>query len=234
MGIKSKHAKSSEKFIEQINDDPIADAASEFWQPWKNKPEKRKNAYNNIDPEPEKKKRRRDNEFKCHFCFLSLSSNGSLQKHIKLKHSHGQGFICDQCGQGFPRKDYLINHLKLHEKEKAKKPPIKVKTRINIEEEPRAENDESSTSESAFKRMLLTKEWKIRKATDILTTMNKYHNDLKRSLIKLLMKNPVKFYYNLEITMVRKDQSGIKERSTNYFQGKYLYVIFFFCVFFWF
>ena len=162
---------------------------------------------------------------------MSLSSSGSLYNHVKVYHSHGQGFICDQCGKGFPRKDYLINHLKIHEKEKAKKPPIKVKTRINIEEEPRAENDESSTSESAFKRMLLTKEWKIRKATDILTTMNKYHNDLKRSLINLLVKNPVKFYINMEITMVRKDQSGITERSTNYFQGKYLYVIFFLCIF---
>ena len=127
--IKSKHAKSSEKFIEQNNDDPIADAASEFWQPWKNKPEKRKNSDTFIDPEPEKKKRRdndnrNENEFKCHHCSLSLSSSGSLYNHIKLKHSHGQGFICDQCGQGFPRKDYLINHLKIHEKEKAKKPPI--------------------------------------------------------------------------------------------------------------
>merc|ERR1712240_489255 len=153
--------------------------------------------------------------------------------HIKVNHSH-DSFICDQCGKGFPRKDYLINHLKIHEKEKAKKPPIKVITRINIEEEPRAENDESSTSESAFKKMLLTKEWKIRKASDILTTMKKYHDDLKRSLINLLMKNPVKFYINMEITMVRKDQSGITERSTNYFQGKYLYVIlfvFFLCIF---
>ena len=163
---------------------------------------------------------------------MSLSSSGSLYNHIKVYHSHGQGFICDQCGQGFPRNDYLINHMKKHEKEKAKKPPIKVKTRINIEEEPRAENDESSTSESAFKKMLLTKEWKIRKATDILNTMNKYHNDLKRSLINLLVKNPVKFYITLIITSVRKNQSGITERSTNYFQGKYLYVILFvFCVF---
>ena len=163
---------------------------------------------------------------------MSSSSRGNLQKHIKLKHSHGQGFICDQCGQGFPRNDYLINHMKKHEKEKAKKPPIKVKTRINIEEEPRAENDESSTSESAFKKMLLTKEWKIRKATDILNTMNKYHNDLKRSLINLLVKNPVKFYITLIITSVRINQLGITERSTNYFQGKYLYVILFvFCVF---
>ena len=237
--IKSKHAKSSEKFIEQNNDDPIADAASEFWQPWKNKPEKRKNSDTFIDQnsfaaeentEPEKKKRRdkdkrNENEFKCHHCSLSFSSKGSLYNHIKVNHSH-DSFICDQCGKGFPRKDYFQRHVA-----KCAGPPIKVKTRINIEEEPRAENDESSTSESAFKRMLLTKEWKIRKATDILTTMNKYHNDLKRSLINLLVKNPVKFYINMEITMVRKDQSGITERSTNYFQGKYLYVIFFFCVF---
>ena len=227
--IKSKHAKSSEKFIEQNNDDPIADAASEFWQPWKNKPEKRKNSDTFIDPEPEKKKRRDNdnrNEFKCHICSLPFSSKGSLYNHVKVNHSH-DSFICDQCGKGFPRKDYFQRHVA-----KCAGPPIKVKTRINIEEEPRAENDESSTSESAFKRMLLTKEWKIRKATDILTTMNKYHNDLKRSLINLLVKNPVKFYITLIITSVRKNQSGITERSTNYFQGKYLYVILFvFCVF---
>ena len=229
--IKSKHAKSSEKFIEQINDDPIADAASEFWQPWKNKPEKR-NSDSIIDSEPEKKKRRdndnrNENEFKCHHCSLSLSSRGNLLKHIKLKHSNTfKHFICDQCGQGFPRKDYFQRHVA-----KCVGPPIKVKTRINIEEEPRAENDESSTSESAFKRMLLTKEWKIRKATDILNTMKKYNDDLKRSLINLLVKNPVKFYITLIITSVRKNQSGITERSTNYFQGKYLYVILFFCVF---
>ena len=137
--IKSKHAKSSEKFIEQNNDDPIADAASEFWQPWKNKPEKRKNSDTFIDPEPEKKKRRdNDNrnendvehEFKCHHCSLPFSSKKSLYNHIKVNHSH-DSFICDQCGKGFPRKDYFQRHVA-----KCAGPPIKVKTRINIEEEP--------------------------------------------------------------------------------------------------
>ena len=61
-----------------------------------------------------------------------------------------------------------MNHLKKHEKMNAKKPPTKVKTRINVEEEPRAENEKSSTSESAFRGMLLTRTWRIRGASDPL------------------------------------------------------------------
>lgn len=158
-------------------------------------------------------------KFKCPHCSMSLSTRGSLYNHIKVKHSHGHGFICDQCGQGFPLKDYLIKHMKKHEKMNAKKPPTKVKTRINVEEEPRVENDESSTSESAFRRMLLTKTWRIRGATDPLSLMAKYHNTLKRALRDLLVKNAVKMFIIVEITMVRKDKSGIKERSTTYFHG---------------
>ena len=88
------------------------------------------------------------------------------------------------------------------------------------EEEPRrAENDDSSTSESAFNRMLLTREWRIRGATDPLSLMNKYHSALKRSLISVLIKHALKMYINIQTTMVRKDQYGIKERGTFYFQG---------------
>ena len=88
------------------------------------------------------------------------------------------------------------------------------------EEEPRrAENDDSSTSESAFNRMLLTREWRIRGATDPLSLMNKYHSALKRSLISVLIKHAVKMYINMQMTMIRKDQYGIKERGTFYFQG---------------
>ena len=157
--------------------------------------------------------------FKCPDCSLSLSTRGSLYNHIKVKHSHRHGYICDQCGQGFPRKDYLIKHMKKHEKMNAKKPPTKVKTRINVEEEPRAEYDDSSTSESAFNRMLLTKTWRIRGATDPLSLMAKYHSALKRTLIEVLIKNAVKMYINVEITMVRKDQTGIKARSSSYLHG---------------
>ena len=148
-------------------------------------------------------------KFKCPHCSISLSSRGNLQKHIKLKHSN-TGWLCDQCGQDFLRKDYFERH-------KCAGPPTKVKTRINVEEEPRVENDddESSTSESAFKKMLLTKEWRIRGATDILSLMAKYHDALKRALISILIKHAVKMYIIVEVTMVRKDQYGIKERKKN-------------------
>ena len=168
---------------------------------------------NDVEPEPQKK------AFKCPQCSMSLSTRGSLYNHIQLNHSQGHSFICDQCGQRFPRKDYFMNHLKKHEKMNAKKPPTKVKTRINVEEEPRAENEKSSTSESAFKGMLHTRTWRIRGASDPLSLMAKYNNDLQRTLINLLIKNPLKFYITIAITMVRKDMEGIKERTTTHFNG---------------
>ena len=152
-------------------------------------------------------------KFKCPHCSISLSSRGNLLKHINLKHSNTR-WLCDQCGQDYTRKDYFERH-------KCAGPPAKVKTRINVEEEPRVENDddESSTSESAFKKMLLTKEWRIRGATDILSLMAKYHDALKRALISILIKHAVKMFIIVEVTMVRKDQYGIKERKKTYFHG---------------
>jgi transposase-like protein len=165
---------------------------------------------------PEKEKTAGDEQsqkVKCPHCSLSLASRGSLQKHIKLKHST-PSFICDQCGQGFTRKDYFERH-------KCAGPSTKIKTRINVEEEeePRVENDESREQSSAFNRMLLTREWRIRGATDPLSLMAKYHSALKRSLISVLVKHAAKMYINVEISMVRKDQFGIKERAKTYFQG---------------
>ena len=54
---------------------------------------------------------------------------------------------------------------------------------------------------------------------DPLTLLANYHNALKRVLINLLEKNPVKFNIIMSITMIRKDKNGVKERVTGYFQG---------------
>ena len=99
-------------------------------------------------------------------------------------------------------------------------PPTKVKTRMNIEEnENRAENDESTTSESAFRGMINTRTWRVRGQTDPLSCLSKYHSALKRALIEIVTKNAVKFYLTVDITMVRKDKEGIKERTTTFFHG---------------
>ena len=167
---------------------------------------------------PEKEKTAGDEQsqkVKCPHCSLSLSSRGSLFNHVKLHSNTGKRWICDQCGQGFIRKDYFERHVA-----KCAGPPTKIKTRINVEEEePRVENDESREQSSAFNRMLLTREWRIRGATDPLSLMAKYHSALKRSLISVLVKHAAKMYINVEISMVRKDQLGIKERAKTYFQG---------------
>ena len=67
--------------------------------------------------------------------------------------------------------------------------------------------------------MLMTKRFNIRKARDPLTLLANYHNTLKRVLINLLEKNPVKFNIIMSITMICKDKNGVKERVTGYFQG---------------
>ena len=67
--------------------------------------------------------------------------------------------------------------------------------------------------------MLLTKEWRIRGATDILSLMAKYHDALKRALISILIKHALKMYIIVEVTMVRKDQYGLKERKKTFFHG---------------
>ena len=170
-------------------------------------------AEKDVEPEPEKQ------AFKCPHCTLHLSSIGNLNKHIQLKHSHDHGYNCDQCGQRFPRKDYLINHLKKHDKMNAKKPPVQVKTRINVEEDIREESDKSSTSESAFRGMVNIRTWRIRGASDPLSLMVKYHTTLKRTLRDLLIKNAVKMYIIIEVTLVRKSKEGVTERTTAYFQG---------------
>ena len=47
----------------------------------------------------------------------------------------------------------------------------------------------------------------------------KVSQSIKRAFIELLLKNAVKFYITVDITMVRKDKEGFKERTTTFFHG---------------
>ena len=124
-----------------------AAVASSFWQPWSvdSEPSKKKrkdtegepegepeDQPQNIEPEPEKRK------VKCPHCSLFLSSRGSLHNHIKVKHSHAPKHVCDQCGQGFTRKDYLQRHLSTHVDSEPSK-----KKRKDTEGEPEGEPEPS-------------------------------------------------------------------------------------------
>ena len=78
---------------------------------------------------PEKEKSGGDvggepHKFKCPHCSGAFSSRSSLFNHVKLHSNTGKGWICDQCGQQFPRKDYFERH-------KCARPPTKIKTRKN-------------------------------------------------------------------------------------------------------
>ena len=99
-------------------------------------------------------------KYSCDKCSYSANRRDNLNRHMKKKHAGDveagphlspekektggdvggehdvdhEGWLCDQCGQEFSRKDYLITHLKKHEKENAKKSPTKIKTRLRRSE----------------------------------------------------------------------------------------------------
>jgi len=62
-----------------------------------------------------------DKPYKCTTCGLGFAQYGTLKRH-KITHNKGKkDNVCDLCGKGFDRKDYLNWHKKLHEAEKSNK-----------------------------------------------------------------------------------------------------------------
>jgi hypothetical protein len=57
-----------------------------------------------IEPEHERK-------VKCPHCSLSLSSRGSIYNHIKVKHSHEQGWMCAHCDYRSMHKWVVKRHM---------------------------------------------------------------------------------------------------------------------------
>lgn len=60
------------------------------------------NQRNHVCPEPG-----------CNHAFIQL---GDLRKHVRSKHTNEKPFTCDQCGKAFARSDYLLKHLRAHQK----------------------------------------------------------------------------------------------------------------------
>ena len=202
---------------------------------------------NDEDSEPERKKTRsEENKHKCPHCSETYTQLSHLNRHIKHKHTviHNS-FNCNKCSKQFTRKEKLINHkcslkctrcgMEVGTKKQLLKhvcKPNHSRQRTpesaengassngeNVEEESELQTDEGSISESAFRRMFLTREWRIRAGRDPLSLMHEYFPALKRHLAALLKNNPIKFYTVMDITMVKEDQDGIKQRTTGYFNG---------------
>ena len=49
-----------------------------------------------------------DKILKCPHCELPASSQSNLNRHIRLKHPSDNKFICEECGETFPRSDYFF------------------------------------------------------------------------------------------------------------------------------
>ena len=91
---------------------------------------------------------------------------------------------------------------------------------VTNEEKSEDQTDEGNITESAFRRLFLTREWRIRGRRDPLTLMYEYFPALKRHLAALLKNTAIKFYIIMDTTMVKEDQDGIKQRTTAYFNGE--------------
>ena len=165
-----------------------------------------------IEPEPEK--------FRCSICDINLNCKNSLVRHIKEKHSMANPYTCSKCGKSFARKENLMSHKKLDCTKKKKKlvEKKKVKGRVNIEVNENGEVDDGHL-ESAMRGMFTKKTWLIRKGRDPRHVLRGYYERILRWLVRLLLKNPLKFYITMRITMVKHIKDGDPQFATAGFNG---------------
>ena len=159
--------------------------------------------------------------FRCSICDASFSFKDNLTRHIKLKHSDIKPWACNHCDKTFSRKDYLMRHVKSHNAPPKKEKPSPKKTggRVNLDFDGGAGVIDDNGMETAMRGMFTNKTWLIRKAKDPRLLLKKYHNTIKRWLQMLLLKNPLKFYLTMRITMVKINKDGVKQRATAGFNG---------------
>ena len=152
----------------------------------------------------------------CTVCQLSFKKKIQLERHILNKH---EPMTCGQCNLKFSNRIELKKHM---QKTHRQKNHHKIKTRVSEKDEHISneilEEDESS-EQIAFNKLLLTKCWRIRGAKDPLTLMSGYKKNITHHLIPLLIKNPQKIYIVMDITMVKKSREGKVQRITSYFHS---------------
>ena len=185
----------------------------------------------NIEPEPEKNR--------CSICDARFNLKAVLVRHIKTVHTDINPWACTECDKSFSRKDKLQSHTVTHikpwactecdksfsSKDKLEShivthlAPKKTEGRVNSDFDGGAELNNDNGVESAMRGVFTNKTWLIRKAKDPRLLLTKYHNILKRWLQMLLLKNPLKFYITMKITMVKISKDGVKHRATAGFNG---------------
>ena len=147
----------------------------------------------------------------CEKCAMPFANQIELNKHMKKNHEQNK---CKKCSLQFANQIELKKHRLSHLN--------KTKTRVSEEDELTSNDfpeEDDSSEQTAFNKILLTKTWRIRGKKDPLSLMSSYKKNITHYLIPLLIKNPRKFYIVMEITLVKKNRDGIHQRSTSYFRS---------------
>ena len=163
-----------------------------------------------------------NNSFSCDLCTKQFTRKLNLLKHKCTPK-------CTRCANEFRTKKELLKHVCNPSPSRKTTPEASDNESTsnaahedgaNEEDESEDETDEGNITESAFRRLFLTREWRIRGRRDPLTLMYEYFPALKRHLAALLKNTAIKFYIIMDTTMVKEDQDGFKQRTTAYFNGE--------------
>ena len=98
-----------------------------------------------------------DKILKCPHCELPASSQSNLNRHIRLKHPSDKKFICEECGDTFPRSDYFFKHQALYKKRKGSakedEPLVYSCNQGSLEDEPADEQESCFEGTLKIKQM---------------------------------------------------------------------------------
>ena len=162
-----------------------------------------------------------DKILKCPHCDISASTQSNLKSHIRLKHSSDKKFICEECGEIFPRYDYYLRHQALHKRktqEDIAPKPKRVKGRINVDVDENVPLDGENV-ENAFNELFTSKRWLVRGLKDPLSTLKEYEPRVQNWIMRILEKSTLKYYITMKIEMVKSDKEGNNQTHIGGFSG---------------
>ena len=189
----------------------------------------------NINNGNEKRQKIENNNteeiFQCEQCEQTFGLKKNLVKHINTVHGNIK-YKCDKCHLEFNRKDSLIRHLPVHEnmkgeKEKCLKEKQKGEKEKKVKEKPKQkfitvidkDMEIDETERTAFKNMLIEKQWMLRGEKDILEMFKKFKSKLIHRMGLVLDQQQYRMNITILTKMIREDKEGGIEEVNHYFNG---------------